>query len=70
MSKGEKRIWEKRSECMWVLILPSMPKGEIIGKYVIDSEWHEYRKNVQRIVSIFTGNIYLSLMASTIVMMA
>jgi hypothetical protein len=26
------------SECMWVLVLPSMPKGEIVGKYLIDNE--------------------------------
>jgi hypothetical protein len=58
------------SECMWVLVFPSMPKGEIVGKYVTDSEWHEYRKNVQRIVSIFKGSVYLSLMASTLVVMA
>jgi hypothetical protein len=24
---------------MWVLVLPSMPKGEIVGKYLTDSEW-------------------------------
>ena len=29
------------SECKWVLVFPSMPKGEIFGKYVTDSEWHE-----------------------------
>jgi hypothetical protein len=58
------------SECMRVPVLPSMPKGEIVGKYVTDNEWHEYRKNVQRIVSIFTGSVYLSLMASTVVVMA
>ena len=63
---------------MWVLVFPSMTKGEIVGKYLTDSEWHKYRKsewhkyrkNVQRIVSIFTGSIYLSLMASTLVVMA
>jgi hypothetical protein len=38
---------------MWVLVFPSMPKGEIVSKYLIDSEWHEYRKNVQRIVGMF-----------------
>ena len=38
MSKGEKRVWERISEFMWVLVLPSMPKGEIFGKYLIDSE--------------------------------
>jgi hypothetical protein len=30
------------SECKWVLVLPSMPKGEIIGKYVTDSEQAVY----------------------------
>jgi hypothetical protein len=43
MSKGEKRIW--------VPLLPSMPKGEIVGKCL-------------------TGNICLSLMASTTMKMA
>jgi hypothetical protein len=38
---------------MRVLVLPSMPKGEIVGKYLTDSEWHKYRKNVQRIVGMF-----------------
>jgi hypothetical protein len=41
-STGPDHRWikEKRrvkSECR-VLVLPSMPKGEIVGKYVIDSE--------------------------------
>jgi hypothetical protein len=31
---------------MRVLVLPSMPKGEIVSKYLTDSEWHKYRKNV------------------------
>jgi hypothetical protein len=54
MSKGEKRVREiVESECMWVLVLPSMPKGEIVGKYLTDNEWHEYRNNVQRIVGVF-----------------
>jgi hypothetical protein len=54
MSKGEKRVREiVESECMWVLVLPSMPKGEIVGKHLTDSEWHEYRNNVQRIVGVF-----------------
>ena len=26
------------SENIWVLVLPSMPKGEIVGKYLIDNE--------------------------------
>jgi hypothetical protein len=26
-----------RYEYMWVLELPSMPKGEIVGKYLTDS---------------------------------
>ena len=38
---------------MWVLVLPSMPKGEIVSKYLTDNRWHEYRKNVQRIVGMF-----------------
>ena len=45
------------SECMWMFVLPSMPKGEIVGKYVTDSEWHEYRKNVQRIDGMSTGSL-------------
>jgi hypothetical protein len=51
MSKGEKRVREeKRSECMWVLVLPSMPKGEIVGKYLTDSEWKIF--NRQRMLVI------------------
>jgi hypothetical protein len=38
---------------MWVLVLPSMPKGEIVRKYLTNNRWHEYRKNVQRIVGMF-----------------
>jgi hypothetical protein len=34
-----------KSECMWVLVLPSMPKGEIVGKYLIDSEWKIFNKH-------------------------
>jgi hypothetical protein len=26
------------SEYIWVLVLPSMPKGEIVGKYCTDNE--------------------------------
>jgi hypothetical protein len=44
MSKGEKRVREKRSECMWVLVLPSMPKGEIVGKYLTDNEWKIFNR--------------------------
>jgi hypothetical protein len=64
---------------MRVLELPSMPKGEIVGKYLTDSEWHKYRKsewhkyrkNVQRIVGKYlTDNECLSLMESTMVKMA
>jgi hypothetical protein len=50
MSKGEKRVWEKRSECMWVLVFTSMPKGEIVGKYLTDSEWKIF--NRQRMLVI------------------
>jgi hypothetical protein len=38
---------------MRVLVFPSMPKREIVGKYLTDNEWHKYRKNVQRIVGMF-----------------
>jgi hypothetical protein len=38
MSKGEKIVIERRSECTWVLVFPSMPKGDIVGKYLIDNE--------------------------------
>jgi hypothetical protein len=38
---------------MRVLVLPSMPKGEIVSKYLTDNEWHKYRKNVQRTVGMF-----------------
>ena len=38
---------------MQVLVLPSMPKGEIVSKYLTNNRWHEYRKNVQRIVGMF-----------------
>ena len=31
---GERRV---ESECMWVLVLPSMPKGEIVGKCLTGS---------------------------------
>ena len=44
MSKGEKRVWEKRSECMWVPVFPSMPKGEIVGKYLTDNKWKIFNK--------------------------
>jgi hypothetical protein len=85
MSNGEKRVQERRYKCMWVLEFPLMPKGEIVGKYLTDSEWHKYRKglkyrkskwhkyrkNVQRIVGKYlTDNECLSLMASTMVKMA
>jgi hypothetical protein len=50
MSKGEKRVRERRSECMWVLVLPSMPKGEIVGKYLTDNEWKIF--NRQRMLVI------------------
>jgi hypothetical protein len=60
MSKGEKRVRERRSECnAWVRVLPSMPKGEIVGKYLTDNEW-----------KIFNRHECLSLMASTTVKMA
>jgi hypothetical protein len=26
------------SECKWLLVLPSMPKGDIVGKYCTDNE--------------------------------
>jgi hypothetical protein len=35
---------------MWVLVLPSMPKGEIVGKYLIDNEWKIF--NRQRMLVI------------------
>jgi hypothetical protein len=38
---------------MRVLVLPSMPKGDIVGKYLTDNEWHKYKKNVHRIVGMF-----------------
>jgi hypothetical protein len=41
MSKGEKRVKDAKEStdgCMWVLVLPSMPKGEIVGKYLTDNE--------------------------------
>jgi hypothetical protein len=44
MSKGEKRVHERRFECMWVLFLPSMPKGEIVGKYLTDNEWKIFNR--------------------------
>jgi hypothetical protein len=51
MSKGEKRVRERRSmQCMWVLVLPSMPKGEIVGKYLTDNEWQIF--NRQRMLVI------------------
>jgi hypothetical protein len=51
MSKGEKRVWERRSECnARVHVLPSMPKGEIVGKYLTDSEWKIF--NRQRMLVI------------------
>jgi hypothetical protein len=36
--KGGEKSLGGESECMWVLVLPSMPKGEIVGKYLTDSE--------------------------------
>jgi hypothetical protein len=45
----QRRVESKCTECRgelslngkWVLVLPSMPKGEIVGKYVTDNERHE-----------------------------
>ena len=37
--KGGEKSPGGESECMWVLVLPSMPKGEIVGKYLIESEF-------------------------------
>ena len=36
--KGGEKSSRGESECMWVLELPSMPKGEIVGKYLTDNE--------------------------------
>jgi hypothetical protein len=36
--KGGEKSLRGESECMWVLVFPSMPKGEIVGKYLTDSE--------------------------------
>jgi hypothetical protein len=42
---GEKSSGEEiRMQCMWVRVLPSMPKGEIVGKYLIDSEWKIFNR--------------------------
>jgi hypothetical protein len=30
---------------MWVLVLPSMPKGEIVGKYLIDNKWKIFNRH-------------------------
>jgi hypothetical protein len=44
MSKGEKRVREESRNAVEgesssnACVLPSMPKGEIVGKYLIDSE--------------------------------
>jgi hypothetical protein len=38
------------SECIGVLVFPSMPKGEIVGKYLTDSEWKIF--NRQRMLVI------------------
>jgi hypothetical protein len=35
---------------MRVLVLPSMPKGEIVGKYLTDNEWKIF--NRQRMLVI------------------
>jgi hypothetical protein len=49
--KGGEKSEESRvvrrveSECMWVLVLPSMPKGEIVGKYLTDSEWKIFNRH-------------------------
>jgi hypothetical protein len=29
---------------MWVLVLPSMPKGEIVGKYLTDNKWKIFKR--------------------------
>ena len=36
--KGGEKILGGEFECMWVLVFPSMLKGEIVGKYLTDSE--------------------------------
>jgi hypothetical protein len=36
--KGGEKILEGESECMWVLVLPSIPKGEIIGRFIVGSK--------------------------------
>jgi hypothetical protein len=41
---------ERRSECMWVLVLPSMPKGEIVGKYLIDNEWKIFNRHQMLVI--------------------
>jgi hypothetical protein len=56
---GEKEFGRRDPNGMWVLVLPSMTKGEIVGKYLTDSEW-----------KIFNRHRMLSLMASTVVVMA
>jgi hypothetical protein len=62
------------AKCMRVLVFPSMTKGDMVGKYLTDnelhkyrkSEWHKYRKNVQRINGKYLTDIEcLSLMASS-----
>jgi hypothetical protein len=37
--KGGEKCLGGVSECMWVLVLPLMPKGEIASKYLIDNEY-------------------------------
>jgi hypothetical protein len=36
--KGGEKSPGRESKCMWVLVFPSMLKGDIVGKYLIDSE--------------------------------
>jgi hypothetical protein len=36
--KGGEKSLGGESECIWVLVFPSMPKGEIVGKYLTDNE--------------------------------
>jgi hypothetical protein len=50
MHVGEEFGRRVEFECMWVLVLPSMPKGEIVGKYLTDSEWKIF--NRQRMLVI------------------